>query len=70
MCKSDKVSWTVIAAPSKAWAAKVFPELPEDEQVSALWEAIFKAVRTDKENPVQAWKDHDKTLHDKSGLFK
>src|SRR5690606_25787256 len=24
--QSDKISWTVIAAPSKAWAAKVFPE--------------------------------------------
>ena len=26
--QSDKISWTVIAAPSEAWAAKVFPELP------------------------------------------
>ena len=49
--QSDKISWTVIAAPSKAWAAKVFPELSEEEQVPALWTAIFKAVRADKTRP-------------------
>lgn len=63
--QSDKFSWTVIAAPSKAWATKVFPDLPEGEQVPALWEAIFKSVRADQENPVQSWIDHDKTLHEK-----
>ncbi|MHA6260272.1 aminopeptidase [Sporosarcina sp. CAU 1771] len=62
---SDKVSWTVIAAPSKAWAAKVFPDVPEEKQVNTLWEAIFKSVRVDKEDPVQAWIDHDQLLHDK-----
>lgn len=63
--QADKFSWTVIAAPSPAWAAKVFPELPEKEQVPALWEAIFKAVRADLQNPVEAWKKHDETLHQK-----
>ena len=63
--QSDKISWTVIAAPSKAWAAKVFSELPEDQQVDALWDAILKAVRADLENPIQSWKEHDKLLHTK-----
>lgn len=63
--QSDKISWTVIAAPSKAWAAKVFPELPEEEQVPALWEAIFTAVRADVESPIDAWLKHDETLHEK-----
>lgn len=63
--QSDKISWTVIATPSKAWAAKVFPELPEEEQISALWTAIFKAVRTDKQDPVQEWINHDIHLHAK-----
>ncbi len=63
--QSDKVSWTVIAAPSSAWAAKVFPDTPSDQQVSLLWEAIFKSVRVDVENPVEAWKKHDETLHEK-----
>ncbi|WP_066393538.1 aminopeptidase [Neobacillus mesonae] len=63
--QSDKISWTVVAAASPAWAAKVFPDAPSDQQVSLLWEAIFKAVRVDSENPVEAWKEHDETLHEK-----
>ena len=60
--QSDKISWTVLAAPSKAWAAKVFPELPEDQQVDALWDAIFKAVRADLDQPIDAWKEHDELV--------
>ncbi|MCJ8009053.1 aminopeptidase [Lederbergia wuyishanensis] len=63
--QSDKVSWTVIAAPSKDWAAKVFPEVAPEEQVSKLWDAIFKATRADLDNPVEVWKKHDETLHEK-----
>ncbi|EKN70015.1 hypothetical protein BABA_07361 [Neobacillus bataviensis LMG 21833] len=63
--QSDKVSWTVIAVPSEAWAAKVFPDAPADTQVNMLWDAIFKAVRVDVEDPVEAWKKHDETLHEK-----
>lgn len=63
--QSDKFSWTVLAAPSKAWAAKVFPELPEEQQVDALWDAILKAVRADLDEPIEAWKEHDELLHTK-----
>ncbi|MDV2887846.1 aminopeptidase, partial [Alkalihalophilus pseudofirmus] len=30
--QSDKISWTVVAAASSAWAAKVFPDAPSDLQ--------------------------------------
>ncbi len=63
--QSDKVSWCVLAAPSKQWAAKVFPDAPESEQVDLLWDAIFKAVRADQPDPVAAWKQHDENLHEK-----
>ncbi|MEK5037171.1 aminopeptidase [Sporosarcina sp. FSL K6-3457] len=63
--QSDKISWTVIASPSEAWAAKVFPELPTGDQVPALWDAIFKAVRADQEDPIQSWVEHDNNLHAK-----
>lgn len=63
--QSDKISWTVIAAPSKQWARKVFPELPEEKQVEALWDAIFKATRADLDNPVEAWAQHNDNLHEK-----
>lgn len=63
--QSDKVSWTVIAAASPAWAAKVFPDEAAEIQVKKLWEAIFKATRADQENPVEAWQQHDANLHEK-----
>ncbi|WP_040206218.1 aminopeptidase [Neobacillus jeddahensis] len=63
--QTDKVSWTVVAVPSVPWAAKVFPNEPVENQVNLLWDAIFKAVRIDTENPVNAWKKHDETLHEK-----
>ncbi|WP_170006450.1 aminopeptidase [Bacillus fonticola] len=61
--QSDKVSWCVAAVPSQAWAEKVFPN--EENPVEKLWDAIFKAVRADLKDPVKAWEDHDKTLHEK-----
>lgn len=62
---TDKVSWTVIAAASDAWAAKVFPEESSETRVHKLWDAIFKATRVDNDNPVEAWKQHDENLHEK-----
>lgn len=59
---SNKVSWTVMAAPSEDWAATMFSTLPKEQQIPALWEAIFKATRADLENPVEAWKEHDAVL--------
>ncbi|MFC4736432.1 aminopeptidase [Bacillus daqingensis] len=64
--QSDKVSWLVISAPSPAWAAKVFPEAPAEEQEQKLWEAMFEAVRINEADPVQAWKEHDEKLQTKA----
>lgn len=66
---SDKFSWSIIAVPSKAWAAKVFPHLPEDKQIDALWEAIFKAVRVDQPDPIAAWEQHIENLSSKAAYL-
>ncbi|TWK60192.1 Aminopeptidase 2 [Bacillus licheniformis] len=34
-----------------------------------LWNEIFKTTRVDREDPVQAWKDHDQTLRDKVSVL-
>jgi aminopeptidase len=64
--QSDKVSWSIVAVPSQAWADKVFPEEAAENRVAKLWEAIFKTTRVDVENPIEAWKNHDNTLHEKA----
>ncbi|NBI29294.1 aminopeptidase [Chengkuizengella marina] len=67
--QADKTSWNLLATPSKAWAAKVFPDLPEDEQVAKLWDVIFKIARVDVDDPIQAWKKHDEQLHNKADFL-
>lgn len=65
--QANKVSWTVVAAASEGWAAKVFPELAtSEEQIDALWNEIFKTTRIYEENPVIAWDIHDKKLQEKA----
>jgi aminopeptidase len=59
---NDEASWCVVATATPAWAAKVFPDVPEGERVGRLWEAIFKAVRADREDAVEAWQAHVEEL--------
>jgi aminopeptidase len=48
----------LVALPIASWAAKIFPDSPPDEQISKLWEAIFKVCRLDQPDPVAAWEGH------------
>lgn len=66
---TNKVSWAIVAAPSQEWADKVFPALPQEERVAALWDAIFEATRVDSEDPIGAWKEHAETLETKSAYL-
>ncbi len=54
--------WSIIAFATPAWARKAFPDLPEDEAVAKLWDAIFAATRADLDDPVGAWQAHLATL--------
>ncbi|MGP0584889.1 aminopeptidase [Paenibacillus timonensis] len=66
MQMSDKFSWSIVAVPSKVWADRVFPNLPEEQRVQALWEAIFRTVRLDQPDPIAAWQKHIDNLTQKS----
>lgn len=63
--QNNDLSWTVVAAASPAWAERVFPDLKGEAAVDRLGEEIFKTTRIDREDPIQAWKDHDTKLHEK-----
>ncbi len=63
------INWTIVAAATPAWAATVFPDLPADEALTRLWDAIFAASRVDTPDPVAAWKAHDAGLHRRADLL-
>ena len=64
-----EINWTIIACATPAWAAAVFPDLPEDEALTRLWQAIFAASRADQVDPVDAWKGHDARLHARADML-
>jgi aminopeptidase len=57
------INWTIVSSATPAWAAAVFPDLPADQALGRLWDAIFAASRADQADPVAAWKTHDDKLH-------
>ncbi|WP_250675081.1 aminopeptidase [Paraclostridium ghonii] len=62
---SDKIRWTIVSAPSKEWASKVFPDIDKDLAVNKLWDYIFKCTRIDIDDPIIAWKNHNSKLYEK-----
>ncbi|MDP4034472.1 MAG: aminopeptidase [Pseudorhodobacter sp.] len=60
------VNWSIAAYPGTAWARQVFPDLPEDQAVARLAEAIFAASRVDDADPVAAWLAHNAALRSRS----
>lgn len=62
----NKYQWTIVAAPSVAWAKKVFPDLSDTDAVERLWDEILKAVRISETNdPVADWAKHNAFLREK-----
>ncbi len=60
------INWNIVAYPTESWAARVFPDLPADEAVARLADAIFAASRVDGDDPVAAWTDHNARLRRRS----
>ncbi|OCS86934.1 aminopeptidase [Caryophanon tenue] len=63
---TDQIAWSIIAVPSEKWAAKVFAHLPEDEQMGAMWEAIFHTVRIGEGDAVAKWREHVANLESRA----
>ena len=56
------VNWNIIAWPGLAWAKQVFPEMSDEDAQLSLADAIFKASRADRDDPISAWGIHNKNL--------
>ncbi|SFZ86324.1 aminopeptidase [Devosia enhydra] len=57
------INWTIVSYPNPAWARQMFPDLPEDEAIAKLAEAIFAASRVNEADPIGAWQAHNDALH-------
>ena len=70
----NRYQWVIVAAPSRAWAKKVFPGLRTNDAVRKLWEAILKCARmgdgSDKSamacDPFKAWDEHNEDFIQRS----
>ena len=50
--------WCIVGAASPKWAKAVFPDLPEQEALDRLWDAIFQTARVNTGDAVAAWETH------------
>ena len=58
----NAINWCVVAAAAPAWAAKIFPDLPRDEAMEKLWQAIFETTRAVEPDPVASWNEHIRNM--------
>jgi aminopeptidase len=63
------INWNLVPAATPGWARQVFPGLPEDRALAALWDAIFAACRVDAADPVADWARHNATLHARTAFL-
>lgn len=57
----NEYQWTIVAAPSTAWAKKVFPHETSARAKEKLWEAILYTARV-QNDPILEWKKHNENL--------
>lgn len=63
--QENKAQWCIAGAPTKAWAKKVFPDLPVEEAIEALWKAILKTSRAENGNGIEEWEKHEEDLKER-----
>ena len=59
---SGRNAWCVAAASSEGWARKVFPNDDAERAMEKLWDAIYKATRSDTPDPFAAWDIHEENF--------
>lgn len=52
------IPWCIACVATKTWAEKLFPE--EENNLTKLWNTIYKMCLVDSENPLEAWKEKNK----------
>jgi aminopeptidase len=58
----NEVNWLGLGMPIVSWAARVFPNSPEQDRIPKLWDAIFQVCRMNETDPLVAWRSHTQAL--------
>lgn len=62
---TGEVSICKTLVPSVSWARQVFPALSAKEALAALWEKYAAVCRLNAPDPVEAWREHQRTIREK-----
>jgi aminopeptidase len=58
----ETTNWTIGPSPTVGWARRVYPDLPDDDALAALWKDMIHVLRLDAEDPVAAWRERHAVL--------
>ena len=64
-----RINWAIIACPTPAWAARIFPDLAMSDALARLADAIAHTARLDQDNPVDAWSEHNAALARRAAML-
>jgi len=52
------VRWNISSVATTEWASMIYPDLPPDEGLEALWHDVLSCTRCFDEDPLKAWDEH------------
>jgi aminopeptidase len=56
------INWSILSCPTRDWARRIFPDLPDQRALDQLAAAIARTARLDQPDPVAAWRAHNAEL--------
>lgn len=56
--KAPGCGLTLACLPSQPWADLVFPDLPQERRLEALWDAVLTCARCKEPDPIAAWQEY------------
>lgn len=56
------INWSILSCPTRDWAKRIFPDLPDQLALDQLADAIRRTARLDQPDPVAAWAAHNANL--------
>jgi aminopeptidase len=58
----SKLHWTIAAAATEGWAQRIFQDKEPAEAKKLLWEQIFAITRSNRDDVLEVWAEHNRTL--------